>query len=138
MRIRDARCPECSHRVKLGAHPRQGQRFVCPWCEISLTLTSLHPVELDLTMLESHVLSSKKKPHMVEVPCPECEVLLKINPHFHQGYRLECSSCDTILEIVSANPLDIDVALPAKLKFPQRDTFNDERRSNRKARKTRK
>ena len=125
MNINETRCPECDHRLKLGAHPHTGQRLICPMCETSLTLTSLSPVELDLTMSVNHVESTKKRPHTIAVPCPECENIFRINLHTHQGNRLRCSSCDTTLEVVSTTPLELDVALTARLEYLHRDTFDE-------------
>ena len=128
MTIKDISCPECDHRLKLGAHPHKGQRLICPSCETSLTVISLSPVELDLTMTVNQAVNTTNKPHTIEVPCPECEDTLRINPHTCQGYRLRCKSCDTILEVASTNPLELDVATTAKLDFSYRGTSDEEPR----------
>jgi uncharacterized paraquat-inducible protein A len=134
MNINEARCLECGHRLRLGAHPHKGQRLICPLCETSLTITSLNPVELDLTMSVNRAVSTKKRPHSVDLPCPECEEFLRIIPHTYQGYQVRCSSCDTILEVVSTNPLELDVASTVRLKYSHRDTLDERRsRSSRKA-----
>jgi uncharacterized paraquat-inducible protein A len=139
MNINEARCPECNHRLKLGAHPHKGQRVFCPSCEVSLTITGLNPAELDLTMTVNQVASTKKRSHTVEVPCPECGDLLKINPHTHQGYRVRCSKCDALLEVASTDPLELDVALTVRLKYSPRDISDEEpRRPAKKSSKNRK
>jgi uncharacterized paraquat-inducible protein A len=128
MNIHEVRCPECNHRLKLGAHPYKGQRVFCPFCEISLTITGLNPVELELTMTVKQAASTKKRSHTIEVPCLECGDLLRINPHIHQGYRVRCSKCDAILEVASTNPLELDVALTVRLNYSPRDTSDEELR----------
>ena len=139
MNIHEVRCPECNHRLKLGAHPHKGQRVFCPFCEVSLTITGLNPVELELTMTVNQAASIKKRSHTIEVPCPECGDLLKINPHIHQGHRVRCDKCDAILEVASADPFELDVALTATLKYSPRDSSDEElRRPAKKTDRTRK
>ena len=40
-------CPDCEEEIKLGSHPRQGQRVTCPECWADLEIISLNPPELD-------------------------------------------------------------------------------------------
>lgn len=132
MNINGVRCPECGQRLKLGTHPHRGQRVICPLCETNLTITSLNPVELDLTISADHAPKVKKRAHTVEVPCPECDDALRIKPHTRQGYQVRCSSCHTILEVASTNPLELDVALTARLRYSGRDAFDEELRGSTK------
>jgi lysine biosynthesis protein LysW len=139
MSIKDISCPECGHRLKLRAHPHKGQRVFCPSCEVGFTITGLNPVELELTTTVNEVTSTKKRPHIIEVPCPECEDLLKINSHIHPGHRVRCSKCDAILEVASTNPLELDVVLTDRLKYSPPATFDeDPRRPAKKTNRTRK
>lgn len=126
MNINETRCPECGQRLKLKAHSHKGQRVNCPSCETDLIITSLNPVELDMMVSKKRIGSPKKRSSIVDVPCPECENFLGISPHIHQGYRVRCRNCGTILEVISTNPLELDVALTAKLKYSHQDTFDEE------------
>lgn len=128
MNINETRCPECGQRLKLKTHPHKGQRLPCPSCGIDLIITSLNPVELDLMVSEKRIDNPKKRSPIVDVPCPECEHFLGISPHIHQGYRVRCRNCDAILEVISTNPPELDIAMRTKLKYSHQDTFDEDLR----------
>jgi|GEM_PF-7021736 len=128
MNINETRCSECGQRLKLKTHPQTGQRVICPSCGTGLIITSLNPVELDLMVSEKRIGNPKKRLSIVDVPCPECEHFLGISPHIHQGYRVRCRNCDTILEVISTNPLELDIAMTTKLKYSHQDTFDEDLR----------
>ena len=44
----------------------------------------------------------------VSVYCPECESRIVLNPHAELGQRFKCRWCETDLEVVSVDPLEID------------------------------
>ena len=43
-------CPECEHRLNVGAHPFLGQKPRCPNCETGLVILNLRPLELDVAV----------------------------------------------------------------------------------------
>jgi uncharacterized paraquat-inducible protein A len=132
MNIKDISCPECDHRLKLRGRPHRGQRLICPECEVSLTIISLSPVELDTTVSVNHSAQPKKESHTIEMPCLECDDLIKLNVHTYEGHRLLCSGCHTTLEVVSTNPLELDVALAVNYKHIHRSEFEERRRTAKK------
>jgi ssDNA-binding Zn-finger/Zn-ribbon topoisomerase 1 len=110
MNIKDTRCPECGHRLKLGGHPHKGQRVICSDCEKNLIIVNLNPIEVDVLMPKKLLNKTKKKARNIRVPCPECDELIILNTHSFLGYRLKCGNCTTLLEVVDTNPLELDVA----------------------------
>ena len=112
MTIKEVHCPECGNWLKVGAHPHKGQRIVCSDCEKTLTIINLNPVEFDLLAAKK----VQKKGHKNIVPCPECDELIKLNSHSFPGYRLKCGNCNTLLEVVDTNPLELDVAFDINVK----------------------
>jgi lysine biosynthesis protein LysW len=109
-------CPECEHPLKLGNHPHRGQRIVCPRCKTNLVVVDINPLNLDLAMLVNHSAKLKKKSNVVEAACPECDHLIKLNARSREGEQLLCDACHTRLEVVSTNPLELDVATTVNLK----------------------
>jgi alpha-aminoadipate/glutamate carrier protein LysW len=45
--------------------------------------------------------------------CPECEAAIDLADDLEEGQTLDCPECDAKLEVVNANPLELDV-IPAK------------------------
>ena len=114
MSMNEAFCPECGTRLKLGTHPYKGQRVLCSGCETNLILVSLEPLELEVAMLSSR--AERKKHHTVNVACPECEAPIRLNIRVREGQEFVCENCDTLLEIISTDPLELDVALMINMK----------------------
>jgi MFS family permease len=105
-------CPECDHRFKLGARPRIGQRRVCPNCSTRLEIVNLSPVELDV--YDIYVPSAGATPHKnaaAEAICPKCDHSLKLGTHPREGQQVMCLECTTHLEVVSLNPLELDIPM---------------------------
>jgi len=61
MNAKEAFCPECGHRLRLGGHPHLGQRIICTECQTSLTVTSLAPLELEPGLPAGRPANQKKK-----------------------------------------------------------------------------
>ncbi len=125
MGIKEAFCPECSSRLKLGNHPRQGQRVVCSSCETNLIITNVNPLELDSLTTGGRANRPKKKNRAVEATCPECDASIKLKPHTPAGYRFSCHKCHIPLEVISTNPLEVDVAFTANVKYNSRYNLDE-------------
>jgi len=109
MSINSAYCPECDHHLKLGTRPYKGQKVICSSCDTNLTLTNLRPLELEST--GSPQQGGRKKNNSIELACPECEALIRVNPRAREGQQVICPDCETLLEVVSSDPIELDVAL---------------------------
>ena len=104
-------CPECEHPLKLKGRPHRGQRIVCPRCQSNLVVVSLNPLNLELAMLANRSPKLKKELNVIEASCPECEHIIKLSARTRMGEQITCDSCHTPLEVVSTNPLELDVAM---------------------------
>ena len=40
-------CPACEMPIRIGKHPRVGQRLTCPHCSTSLEVSEVSPLELN-------------------------------------------------------------------------------------------
>lgn len=114
MSISEAFCPECGQRLKLGTRPFKGQRVLCSACETNLSIVSLSPLELEVAMSTHRI--GRKKSNSVEVACPECEASIRLSARAREGQQILCDECDTLLEIISADPLELDVATMVDIK----------------------
>jgi lysine biosynthesis protein LysW len=45
--MKEAKCPLCGEKIKVGARPWRGQQLECPACEAVLEVIGLNPVSLD-------------------------------------------------------------------------------------------
>ena len=113
-------CPECGHPLKLGAHLHQDQRIICTHCETKLTIVNLDPIEVDVMLETNSSSDTKKKGQTVQVPCPECDNPIKVSAHARRGQRIQCDDCHAILEVVNADPLELDVAVLTKFRHNRR------------------
>ena len=109
-------CPECSHRFKLKSHPKTGMQLACPRCKVNLVVTTVSPLELDLAITGTAAAKSKQTVRVVEAACPECDHTIKLKSRVHEGDVFACESCGVDLEVVSANPIELDLALPVNFK----------------------
>jgi lysine biosynthesis protein LysW len=105
-------CPECHQRLKLGARPRIGQRSVCSRCNTHLEIVGLSPAELDIydIFLPRPGLTTERK-IVAEAFCPGCDHSLKLGTHPRRGQQFICPECQTYLEVVSLNPLELDIPM---------------------------
>ena len=104
-------CPECSYPLKLGAHLHLGQRVTCARCETKLIVVNLEPIELDIAIAPAAIPGTKKKTQTIAAPCPECDNNVKISAHAREGQRIKCNGCNSILEVINADPIELDIAL---------------------------
>lgn len=109
-------CPECSHRFKLKLHPKTGMQLACPRCKTNLVVTSTSPLDLDLAITDTTKTKSKPTVRIVEAACPECDHTIKLKSRVREGDIFACESCNVNLEVVCANPIELDLALPANFK----------------------
>lgn len=108
-------CPECEHRLNVGAHPYLGQKIRCPSCETGLVVINLNPLELGVAMPTSRSARQEKKRSTVEVPCSECDHLIKLSTHARPGQQVICNICNAVLKVVNSNPLELDLAMGVPL-----------------------
>ena len=47
---------------------------------------------------------------MENVYCPDCDGKIVINPRVQLGQKLVCPHCDAELEVISADPVELDWA----------------------------
>jgi lysine biosynthesis protein LysW len=45
--MKEAKCPLCGERIKVGVKPWVGQQLECPACDAILEVVGLNPVSLD-------------------------------------------------------------------------------------------
>jgi lysine biosynthesis protein LysW len=110
-------CPECEYPVKLGLHPHKGQRVVCTTCQAKLIVVSMIPMELEVDV--STKLTAEGKSKTVQADCPQCGEFIRLSVHIRQGQQVICSSCQNTLEVVNTNPIELDMAIMAKMKQRQ-------------------
>jgi hypothetical protein len=75
---------------------------------------ALSPPELDIS--DSYLPrpdAIAKRRGVVETLCIECDHSLKLGTHPRTGQQLVCPECQTLLEVVSLNPLELDISVTA-------------------------
>jgi lysine biosynthesis protein LysW len=45
--MKEAKCPLCGEKIKVGVKPWRGQQIECPACDAVLEVVGLNPVSLD-------------------------------------------------------------------------------------------
>jgi alpha-aminoadipate carrier protein LysW len=48
--------------------------------------------------------------NMASAYCPDCDGRIALNPHATVGQRVTCPNCDSDLEVISVDPLELDWA----------------------------
>ena len=117
MIINAAYCPECDQQLKLGTRPYKGQKVICPSCDTNLSLINLRPLEFEPTGLSPR--SGRRKSNSVDLACLECEALIRVNPRAREGQHIICPNCETLLEVVSQDPIELDMALMIDINIKQ-------------------
>lgn len=102
-------CPECERPLKFGGHPHPGQRIHCNRCKAELVVVGVKPLELEAATSAHRAVKPKKGAGIIEMSCPQCDHILKLNRRARQGEKLACGVCHTQLEVVSTDPLELDV-----------------------------
>lgn len=95
----------------MGTRLVKGQRLHCSECETNLIITNLNPLEVEVA-LAYHSASLKQKANTVEIACPACDAFVKLSIRTHKGQQTGCQTCQTVLEVININPLELDIALP--------------------------
>lgn len=107
-------CPECQFSLKVGPRPHKGQRLSCPECQTKLVVTDIAPLTVDLATFRAS--ATVTQGNTIDIDCPECDGFVRLSVKVPEGYQLTCEHCQTPLQVVSINPIDLDVALPTRLK----------------------
>jgi lysine biosynthesis protein LysW len=63
----------------------------------------------DINMPRPRTIPMKKK--VAETLCPECDHALRLGSHPREGQQVMCPGCRTDLEVVSLDPLDLDIPI---------------------------
>ena len=53
-------------------------------------------------------MSFEKAARATKVACPECDELIEVRSNIKWGERVTCRHCDTELEVISTNPVELD------------------------------
>ena len=90
--------------------------LACPRCKVNLVVSTVSPLELDLAITGTNAAKPRQTVRVVEAACPECDHTIKLKSRVHKGDVFACESCGADLEVVSANPVELDLALPLNFK----------------------
>ncbi|GAB4436843.1 MAG: hypothetical protein Kow0031_18620 [Anaerolineae bacterium] len=89
--------------------------MVCHRCGTALTITRLEPLEIEV-QATTHAVRDKPKLKSVEVPCPKCDDFICIDSHVREGFQVKCSNCHAMLEVISTDPLELEVPLKTSVR----------------------
>ncbi len=120
-------CPECEYSLKLGARAHKGQKIVCPECQSKLAIVSVDPFEVEL-ITPDHSAATVVKTKTIDIDCPECEGFVRLSVKVPEGYQLVCPTCKNALEVISTDPIELEMAIPTKLKQRHAKSREPERR----------
>ncbi len=116
MNRKEAYCPACTSRLKLSERLQKGQQIVCDYCETRLNVVNLEPLEFSIG--PGRNVRNSPKPKVVDIPCPACDDFIRINAHLHKGQRVVCPACKSALEVISTDPMELDLPMKAKVRGP--------------------
>lgn len=108
----EAKCPVCGSKIKVHHKPKLGQRYSCRWCISLLEVTEIVPLELESCYDEEVTAvprrnGDKKKGNILT--CPICTSKVRMHQKPRLGDRLLCPSCETQLDVVGVNPVELDL-----------------------------
>jgi lysine biosynthesis protein LysW len=59
--------------------------------------------------------------HTIFADCPECDAIVRFTKMPKMGYIVACSECDTKLEVIDIDPLELDWAIEMDEDFDDDD-----------------
>jgi uncharacterized paraquat-inducible protein A len=74
-------------------------------------VVNLEPIELDIAIAATATPGTKKKVQTVDEPCPECDHIVKVSARVREGQHVRCDGCNTILEVINSDPMELGIAL---------------------------
>jgi uncharacterized paraquat-inducible protein A len=98
----------------VGERLQKGQQIVCDACDTRLNVVNLEPLEFSIGPGRNVRLGPK--PKVVDIPCPACDDFIQISAHVHKGQRVVCAACKNTLEVISTDPLELDLPMKAKVR----------------------
>lgn len=57
--------------------------------------------------------------------CPDCDARIQISPEVEVGTILECPTCGVALEVISLEPLELDLALGFSIDYDPEDKVDE-------------
>lgn len=117
-------CPECARPLQVDIHSRSGYQVTCPHCDTQSVIIggSSHDPNLRLELLDD------EKKHRLKITCLECNRPIKLRAQIRRGQRITCKRCQTILEVVKLDPVELDLAFPSPPKRTRRDKSANQKR----------
>lgn len=118
-----AYCPICEERILLGKKINILDRLCCPTCEALLEVLNTNPIEIDWIYFDDK-LDTYGRHHVRQTKqaiCPLCHDDVPIGSYMKEGHRVFCPGCDSILEIVSVIPLELDWPFDSDYDYPYRE-----------------
>lgn len=119
-------CPECTRPLQVDLHSRSGHIVTCPHCETQSVLVGQSSHNFDLEPVE---LDDTKKKNRLKITCLECNSPIKLRAQIRRGQRITCKRCQTILEVVKLDPVELDLAFPSPPKRTRRDKSANRKRT---------
>ena len=107
-------CPECESPLKFGGQLHRGKRIHCARCKASLIVVDVKPPVLEIAVSANRTAKSKKDAGITETVCPQCDHVLRLNNRSRPGEKMVCHVCHTQLEVISTDPIELDVARTIK------------------------
>jgi uncharacterized paraquat-inducible protein A len=103
-------CPECESPLKFGGQLHRGKRIHCARCKASLEVVDVKPPVLEIAAPANRPAKSKKEAGVIETMCPQCDHIIKLSRRSRPGEKIVCAVCHTQLQIISVDPLELDIA----------------------------